>query len=202
MSPTPPEAETEYSRGSRPSRGPSGRAGRRRSGGEESRGTPLGTRPARAAILVGGMLGALLLLLAEFTTLFDVTTQAGGAPIRSVASGSHHGYALIPIALLAAVLAFAAWRASSRPALLAIGALGLIALLIGVLGDLPDARATGLVLRGSQYVSASSSPSAGLYMETLGAVLLVAICVCGVLPIGPAPRPRSPRETRVSSPTT
>ena len=83
------------------------------------------------------MLGALLLLVAEFTTLFDVRTARQPARVRSVGTGSHHGYALVPIAVLAAAFGYAVWAAASRPALLAIGALGVIALLIGLLADLP-----------------------------------------------------------------
>ncbi len=111
------------------------------------------------AILAGGLLGALLLLVAEFTTLFEVSDGRAGPPVKSVGTGSHHAYALVPIALLAAALAYGVWRVGSRPALLSIGLLAVIALLIGLLGDLPDAHASGLLTNtGGRYVSASSSP--------------------------------------------
>ena len=58
----------------------------------------------RIAVLVGGLLGALLLLAAEGTTLYAVYTAGGTAPVQSVNTGSHQGYALVPIALLAALL--------------------------------------------------------------------------------------------------
>jgi hypothetical protein len=149
------------------------------------------------AILAGGLLGALLLFVAEFTTLFEVSSGGAGAPVKSVGTGSHHAYALVPIALLAAALAYGVWRVGSRPALLSIGFLAVIALLIGVLGDLPDAHASGLINTGGRYVNASSSPSAGLYMETLGAVVLLITCVCGFLLIGPPARPA--RRSRMSA---
>jgi hypothetical protein len=149
------------------------------------------------AILGGGLLGALLLLVAEFTTLFDISTGAG-PPVKSVGTGSHHAYALVPIALLAALLAYGVWRVGSRPALLAIGLLAVISLLIGLLGDLPDAHASGLLTgAGGHYVTASSTPSAGLYMETLGGVVLLITCVCGFLLLGPPPRPA--RRERMSA---
>ena len=69
-------------------------------------------------------------------------------------------------------LPYGVWQANSRPALLAIGLLGVIALLIALLGDLPDAQASGIVLRAGHYDAASSSPGLGIYLETLGAVLL------------------------------
>jgi uncharacterized membrane protein len=142
----------------------------------------------RAAILAGSLLGALLLVVAEFTTLFTVHVETTSAPIKTAATGPHHSYALLLIAIVAAVLAVAVWRDSSRPALLAIGLLGVVALLIALLGDLPDANASGLAgTSTTRYVDASSTPSAGLYLETLGAVVLVITCGVGFIALG-APR--------------
>jgi hypothetical protein len=142
------------------------------------------------------LLGALLLLVAEFTTLFEVRTAAGGAVVKSVGTGAHHSYALIPIALFVVFLSFAVQRAGSRPALLAIGLMGVVVLLIALLGDQPDAHASGLVGNAStHFVSASSKPSAGLYMETLGAVVLLITCVCGFLLLGPPPSSRSRKRS-------
>jgi hypothetical protein len=149
----------------------------------------IGPESIKAGILAGGLLGSLLLLIAEFTTLFQVHVAAASVPVKSVATGSHHAYALALIAVCAGGLAFAVWRAGSRPALLALGILGLAAMLIALVGDLPDASATGLALTASHYVNASSTPSAGFYMETLGAVVLLFTCVWGFLLIGPPRRP-------------
>jgi hypothetical protein len=158
----------------------------------------LPSRTLRAGILCGALLAALLFVVAEFTSLFEV--RVGSTTIRTIATGSHQGYALVPIALLVAALAVAVSRSGSRPALLALGLLGLIALLIAVLGDLPDAKATGLVIRGGRYVTASSKPSVGLYLETLGAVTLLITSVCGLLLAGPpAPARRAP-DSGYSSP--
>ena len=186
MNTTRPGATTEYSRGSGGSGTVQTLAARR----DARRREPLaGT--AVTAILAGALLGALLLLVAEFTTLFEIRTAASANAVRSVGTGSHHSYALIPIALLAVVLAYAIRSAGSRPALLAIGVMGVIALLIALLGDLPDAHTSGLVGSAStHYVAASSTPSAGLYMETLGGAVLLVTCVCGFLMIGPPPRLR------------
>ena len=182
-----PRASTEYSKGSVVSKGVSAR---------DRTASDRGAGAARAAVLAGGLLGALLLVVAEFTTLFEVRTAAGSTVVKSVGTGSHHAYALIPIALLAAVLAYAVYAAGSRPALLAIGLLGVIALLIALLGDLPDAHASGLVgTAGTHYVAASSSPSAGFYMETLGAVVLVITSVCGFLLLGPSPQVRRSKDS-------
>jgi hypothetical protein len=190
MSATPPEATSEYSRGS----GPSSEAERAHATGDSrasgrSRQPASQSRTPAAAICAGALLGALLLIVAEFTPLFTIHTSASTAAVRSVSAGSHHTYALIPIALLVVLLAYGVWTAGSRPALLAIGILGLISLLIALFGDLPDAHASGLLgSSASHFTAASSSASAGLYMETLGAVILLITSVCGFLLIGPPPR--------------
>ncbi len=183
---TPPEANTEYSRGPGLFRGGFRRLGEVSSGSD--RAAWGGGGRIAGGILVGGLLGALLLLVAEFTTLFEVRTQGTSAGVRSVATGSHHSFAMVPIALLAAFMALGAWRGQSRPALLAIGVLSVIALLISLLGDLPDAQATGLVAaRAGRYVNAVSQPSVGLYLETLGATVLLITCVGGFLLLGSPP---------------
>jgi hypothetical protein len=128
------------------------------------------------------LLGAVLLVSSEFTTLFTVKVAGSAAPISSVRTASHDSYALIPIALVAVALAYAAVRKGGRPALFGLGALGVAALLIALIGDLPDAQATGTV--GSAitgFRQASATPGAGLYLETLGAIALVIAAGCGLL---------------------
>jgi hypothetical protein len=142
------------------------------------------------AVLAGALVGALLLIVSEFTSLYQVHTAASPLPVKIVGTGSNDSYALIPLGLLAAVLGYAVFRAGSRPALLALGLVGLITLLIALLGDLPDAQATGLVgTPTTHFINASSTPSAGLYLETLGAIVLIGTSVLGFLMLGP-PEPR------------
>ena len=140
-------------------------------------------------VLAGAVVGSLLLVVAEFTTLYQAHLATRVTPIQSVTAGSHNSYAMIPIAVLAAALAVAAWRAGSRPALLAVGVLGVVALLIALLGDLPDTHAMGLA--DNNRDSATTTPKAGLYIETLGAILLIATSGLAFMLIGP-PRRRQP----------
>lgn len=179
MNATPPEANIEYSRGDPPSGGVSGA----RRGTREGRESALGGRLA-GGLLAGGLLGALLLVVAEFTALFQVRAAATAVPVRSASTGSHHSYAMALIAVCAVALSIAVWRLGSRPALLGIGVLGIAALLIALLGDLPDASATGLVFTSSHYVIARARPSAGFYLETLGALVLLLTSVWGLLLVG------------------
>jgi hypothetical protein len=172
-----PEAESEYSRGQKPPNPDFPPPDKGRGGRSES-----SSKTIRRALLLGGMSGSALLLVAEFTPLFEIHTASSHAALKTVQTGSHHSYALIPIALLCLFLTVEVWRSANRLALLATGVLGLVSLLIALLGDLPDAQATGLV--GSLATGlkiASASPSTGLYLETLGAVVLLITAVAGLL---------------------
>jgi hypothetical protein len=93
------------------------------------------------------------------------------------------------VALLAAALAYGVWLTGNRLALVATGLLGLLALLIALLGDLPDAQASGLIgSAATHFYTASSSPSTGLYLETLGAIILLISAGGGLLLIEAPPR--------------
>lgn len=182
-----PEADSEYSRGRRPRRGTSEDPETRWQRRFEAH---------RTGVLAAGLLGVALLLVAEFTPLLHV--HAGGHVhlARTVSTGSHHSYALLPVAALSAGLAFTAWRSGSRFALLAIGLLGLLTIAIALLGDLPDAHSTGLVGSPTTGLStATSSPAIGLFLETGGGVMLLLCAAAGML-LEPVPdvTPRVPRD--------
>jgi hypothetical protein len=187
MNSTPPRASSEYSRG--PARSWRPLLSRRRQDSAGRRGGFAGApERLRTAILVIALLGSLLLVMAEFTPLFHVHVATSLAPVKSVDTGSHHAYALVPIALLAGALAFAVFRGAGPPALIALGALGILTLLIALIGDLPDARASGLVGSAARgYSLGTASPSTGLYLETLGAFLLVVTSGIGLLLLGTGP---------------
>lgn len=194
MNATRPEADTEYSRGHRGSEADSGVA-RGRSGGR-----PRASSFVLWLVFLGGLAGAALLLVAEFTTLFTIHSSAYGAPVRTEGTGAHHSYALIPVAVLAALLTVVAVRSRSRAPLVGVGILGLVALAIALLGDLPDAQATGFVGHAQALTFAKSTPSTGLYLETLGAILLL-IAAGGALLLPDASRRGAPRRPAPPAPT-
>lgn len=154
-----------------------------------------------------GLIGAGLLLAAEFRPLYIVHVTTYGVGPTSVSTGSHDSFALVPIALLAAGLALAGLRgrALGGPALgaggrqrtlaadAALTGLGVIALLITLLGDLPDTRARGIT---HGLTLASTTAGAGLYLETLGAVLLLGAGGAGLLSAAWASRPPRKRTWR------
>ena len=109
-----PEAESEYSRGQQAPKRRFPPLGRGSAPGRQD-----GTSKAiRSALLVGGLAGSLLLLVAEFTPLFTIHTSSSQAALKTVQTGSHHSYALIPVAILAVLLTVEVWRTASRLALL------------------------------------------------------------------------------------
>ncbi len=136
--------------------------------------------PARIAVPAGALAGAALLCAAEFMPLLRLRAGVRSSIVATVGTGSHHDYALLPIALLVAALADGVRRAS-RAAVVAIGLLGVLALGIAVLADLPAVHARGLVLVAGRPVLASAVPAAGFYLETLGAVVLVLTAGLGAL---------------------
>ncbi|HEY2769940.1 MAG TPA: hypothetical protein VGI87_05205 [Solirubrobacteraceae bacterium] len=139
------------------------------------------------------LLGSAALFAAEFMTLYTEHASNVSRPLHSSTAGAHHSYALAVIAVFAAVLAIAAWRGGSRPALLGIGVLGLAAVLIALLRDLDAATGSGLILTSSHYAQAKDTPGAGFFVEIAGGLLLLIACVAGLLLTEPAPKP--PRRT-------
>jgi hypothetical protein len=176
MNGTPPEANNEYSRAPGASRRLLPRVR-----GRDSRALEVHEDGVGSVIALGAVLAAAVLIVAEFTTLYTVRVVGEVAPVKSLATGSHHGYALIPIGVLVAALALALRRGVGRPALLALAALAVITLVIALLGDLPDAHRTGLVSARRRLELGSSTPGVGFYLETLGGVLLLIASGVGLL---------------------
>ncbi len=174
-----PEADTEYSRASAVSRA-------------RERAAAGGPGALGIAVLGGGLLGAVLLFVGEFLPLFEVRTSAHHSVAQTVIAGSHHSWALIPIAVLAAGLAIVWWRSASRLALVAMAVLAVAALVIALGRDLPDARSNGLERSGGTFVLAAASPRIALYLETAGGVVLLLASGGGLLL---NPRPTSHRQT-------
>lgn len=133
----------------------------------------------RLAILGLGGGGGLLLILSDFLTLYhvDVVTAScsdlASPNLRSACStsgGGHHGYALAILGVIAIVMAWGAAMGASRPAGVALLAIGLASLVIVLAVDLPDIHKTGIV--GDQFSQAKANPGAGFSLEIIGAALV------------------------------
>jgi hypothetical protein len=194
----PPEADTEYSRGSGVLRGL--HEWRRRYSQAARPGRREVSPAAVAGVAACALLGALLVIVSQFTPLYHVHSVTSSVTIKTVGTGANHAYAPGLLALLAIWFAAALRATGGRAPLVGLLILGLATLGIALLGDLPDAHASGLIgPTASQYVPATSTPSTGLYMETLGAVLLLISGGIGLLMFGGRPAPADGRPAGLAS---
>jgi hypothetical protein len=147
-----------------------------------------------AAASVGG---PIMLIVADFTTLFEVkavTTVLEDVPGGVVKGRRNHSWAMVIIGIVALPMAYGAVRGNSRPAMAALGALGLVAAIIALAFDLPDATGTSTLAR--TFEEAKATPQEGFYLETLGAALLLVAGVGGLLLSRPQGGDRSGRTAR------
>jgi hypothetical protein len=122
----------------------------------------------RALFALAGLAGVVLLVVATLTTVIAVKVVT--VQKASYSGYDRHGLALVLIAAFALVMLGGALR-GARPAMLAVAVAGIVALLIAIVGDLPDVHKTGEI--GQLYEGARASPHLGYYLETLGGALLL-----------------------------
>jgi hypothetical protein len=113
-----------------------------------------------------------LLVIAELTTVFEVTVGSLEVVKRSATGGENHGYALLIIAVVAAAMTLPALRGARAPAV-ALLALGAAALVIALAIDLPDTRGSGQLPEALAYEDAQARAGTGLGLELAGGALLV-----------------------------
>jgi hypothetical protein len=183
MDASPREPVREDSRGKRASQAGSG-AG---SGPGINRSSVLGAALAGAAFV-----GAILLIVADLSTLIEIKVLTVSKD--SISGGSHHSYALLILGLFALPMAYGATRGGSRPAMAALAAIGAVALVIMLAVDLPDIHKTGVI--GQRFTDASASPKTGFYLETLGAFLLLIAGSAGLFLSSPGRPPAGSRRAR------
>ena len=146
---------------------------------------------ARYAALLLAAAGCVLLVVAEFSTLYEIRVIT---VIQESTDGrEHHGTALLVIAVAAAFMAYGGILGGARPAQFALLALAVAALLVVLLIDYPDVNDEGFI--GETFERAKATPQTGFYLESLGAVLLLLSAVSTLLlsprddgpPAGPEP---------------
>ena len=133
--------------------------------------------------MVLGGLAALLLVVAEFMTVASVDVASGSCEVindanpdladRCSLSGfERHGGALLLLGLLTAFMAWGAGMGASRPAAVALVAVGVIAVAIGLALDFPVTDDTGAI--GRNFEGAEGKIGPGLYVEIVAGALAVA----------------------------
>jgi peptidoglycan/LPS O-acetylase OafA/YrhL len=121
--------------------------------------------------------GAAVLFASDLMTTFEFT-GAGGEPLCLQDAGERHSYSLAVLSAFAILCVLGALLAGSKPAALAVAGSGVLALLIFLIADLPDAGQVGTLgsecggLAGELFVQAEAEPQWGFWLEMTGAVAL------------------------------
>jgi hypothetical protein len=146
-----------------------------------------------------GLAGALLLLVASFATVIEITVGTTSKVVDADTSQSgwdRHGPALLILGLLALFLLANGLR-GSRTAMLGLLVVGVGALAIPTISDRPHVHDTGSV--GDVYAEATADPGTGYYLETLGGALLLlsggSLLVLGRTPVS-VPRSSSQDDSQ------
>jgi hypothetical protein len=164
MSASVPEATTDYSTGSGPSRGAPDRPSR-----------------ARQGLCAVAFVAAVMLVASTFMTLIEVTT--GEATLDTRSGLEQHSIAMLLLGVAVLPMALGALR-GARPAMAGLAIIGAVVLLLAFTVDLPAALDEGIY--GERYEGASAKPDVGFYVETLAGALLVV--AGGLLLLGGAGR--------------
>ena len=132
-------------------------------------------------VLALGVVGAVLIVVAELSSIVRVDVLTTGTceeiadpKVRDACDSSgfeQHGGAFILLGAAALAMAWGAGRGASRPAAMALLAIGGVVLAFALIRDVPEANETGLV--GLQYEEAQAKAASGLYLEIVGAGLLI-----------------------------
>ena len=152
------------------------------------------------------ILAAAVLFASEFMTAFEFTPP-GAEALADQSNADRHSYAQAVLAVFAVVSLFVAISAGSKPAATAVAACGVIALMIFLVGDLPDANNVGTLDDADQtFRTAEAVPQSGFWMQLIGAlglavsgVALATMSSAQIAALGPGGG-RRPKERRRREP--
>jgi hypothetical protein len=142
---------------------------------------------ARLTALVLAAAGCLLLVVAEFSTLYEIRVIT--VVKETTTGGENHAYALLVLAVGAAFMAYGGIVKGARPAQVGLLVVALAALFVVFAIDYPDVDEEGFI--GEAFERAKASPTTGFYLESLGAVLLL-LAAAATLTLTPSGRRRAP----------
>jgi hypothetical protein len=171
-----------------------GRIAASQSAGEDSKGIPTreggfaaaaaarlrASGPLGWAVFALGVVGAILLVVAEltnlrYTTVITATCRDLAGPKGdkcSVTGGQQHHYALLPLALLMLVMSWGVAVGRARAAAVALIAIGAVVLVIAIAFDLPDTRKVGAL--SEDFTGGKEHAGAAIKLEIAGAALGIA----------------------------
>lgn len=131
---------------------------------------------------VAALLAGVLMLLTEVTTVISVDLKNTSCEVIYDSNPSladncaqtgfeRSSVALLLLGLVTFAMGWGAAFGGSRPAALALIAIGVVVIGITLLGDLPASDDTGLI--GRDYDQATASAGMGLWFELIGGILAV-----------------------------
>ena len=128
--------------------------------------------PAVAVLLVlACFASAMVLAASELMTTFEIVNP-GGEPLRELEAGERHNYVMLLLSFFAVTALALTVLSGSKPAAVAVAVAGLMALLVFLIVDLPDAGQVGTVDEPVFFANAEAQPQAGFWLELLGALSL------------------------------
>jgi hypothetical protein len=119
--------------------------------------------------------GAGALFASELMTTFQLSST--GPEFCNVEAASRHHFALGVLAIFAVLAVILAVTTASKPAAVAVGIAGVIALVLFLTIDLPHANNTGTLAgcsatTNNAFFDAKAEPQAGFWLEMVGALAL------------------------------
>ena len=146
--------------------------------------------PLALAVTAAGAIAAVLLVATEFSTVASVDVAGGSCEVindsdpaladRCTLSGfERNGGAFLLLAALTMLMAWGAGVGGSRPAALALVAVGVVVLGWALLVDLPVTDDTGAI--GISFEGATGEAGPGLTIELVAGALALGAGVAGML---------------------
>ena len=156
--------------------------------------------PVWAAVFLVGLVGAVFMVVSEFATLRSVKVLTASCSDLADASlrgscvthgGEEHAYALVLLGVVAGLMTWGAAFGRSRPAGIALLAIGAAVVAIALITDVPDIHKTGVL--GERFENAHAEAGPGLYLEIAGGALVFA---AGAMAMAARRPSRPPRRRR------
>jgi hypothetical protein len=121
---------------------------------------------------VACLAAAVCLFASELMTMFEFTPP-GGEALDSMSNAERHGNAMFVVAAFAIGGLLVAVFAGSKPAAIGVAAMGVVALLFFLIGDLPKAGQVGTLDDARQTFSAAEAvPQGGFWMLLVSSLAL------------------------------
>lgn len=126
--------------------------------------------PGERLLPLAAIASAVVLGISEFMTEFEVNA-AGGDTLQTLQAGDRHWYAMLIIAVFAIAMIVLHTRSGARPPVMAATAVGVLAVMIFLVVDVPKVDDVGdLDEPAAGLVTARAEPQPGFWLALVGAL--------------------------------